>query len=153
MDALAASQTFGYIGPPLARYGVWQADPITQMRESARLLSVKPNPTGERLLAAVHVQERDLNRQVVFLPYPPDARTDLMNAELWYLALTGTYTDHRFQVVFSLRDVGTTAEAAAACASAILREDPTKLIVVGPDVLNSVRKAMKPMYRDQIVGW
>jgi hypothetical protein len=149
----AASQAFGYIGPPLIQYGVWQEDPITQARESGRLLALKPNPTGERLLAALHVQEQNLNRRVVFLPYPQDGRSNPMNAEQWYLALTGTYTAQRENGVRSLQSVGSTAKEAAACASGILREDPAKLIVLGPDVLNDVRRAMKPTLRSHVVTW
>jgi hypothetical protein len=135
---LAASQAFGYIGPPLTRFGASQVGPITQARESARLLAKKPNPTGERLLAALHVQEQDLSRQIVFLPYPRDVRTDPVLAGRWYLALTGTFAGHRPNAAIPIKDVGSTAEGAAACASVILRADPTKLIVVGPDVLDAL---------------
>jgi hypothetical protein len=150
---LAASQAFGYIGPPLTRFGASQVGPITQARESARLLALKPNPTGERLLAALHVQKQNLNRQVVFLPYPHDVRTDPILAGRWYLSLTGTFVGHRPNTVSSLKSMGSTAEEAAACASVILLSDPTKLIVIGPDALDAVRSAVAPELRDRIVGW
>ena len=149
---LGASQSFGYIGPPLARYGVSQVEPTTQQRESALRVAVKPNPTGVRLLAALHVQERNRNRQVIFLPYPQDVRTNPILAEQWYLALTGTYTDRSTPVVTALKPMAS-PKSAAECATAILREGPNRLIVVGPDVLDRVRTATDPAFRGRIVGW
>jgi len=149
---LAASQTFGYIGPSLTRYGVASGESSTQMRELAHQASEKPNPTGERLLAALHVQERDLSRKVVFLPYPNDAPINPKLAEQWYLALTGTYTDQSTWAVMALTTMRS-PRSAAARANLILRHEPTTLMVVDPHQLDAVRRAMDPALRDRIVGW
>jgi len=149
---LAASQSFGYIGPSLARYGVARGESTTRMRESALETAKAPNPTGERLLAALHVQERDRTRSVVFLSYPYDGRTGPQLAEQWYLALTGTSTERSRRVVLALK-VLRSPRSAAALATLILRRDPTALIVVGPWVLDGVRGATDPAFRDRIVSW
>lgn len=149
---VAASQSFGYLGPPLAHYGVVSGDSTTRMRESALETAKTPNPTGERLLAALHVQERDRSRSVVFLPYPNDTRTRPVLAGQWYLALTGTYTDRSRWAVLTLTALRS-PRSAASSATLILRHDPTALIVVGPAVLDSVRGAMDPAFRNRIVSW
>ena len=149
---VAASQTFGYIGPTLAPYGVARTESTTRTRELALEAAKAPNPTGERLLAALHVQERDRSRSVVFLPYPDDDRTYAKLAEQWYLALTGTYTDRSTKVVMSLAATRS-PQAAGARAKLILSSDPKALVVVGPDVLNSVRRSMDPAFRDRVVAW
>jgi hypothetical protein len=148
----AASQTFGYTGPSLATYGVARGESSTRTRELALEAAKTPNPTGERLLAALHVQERDRSRSVVFLPYPSDDRTNAKLAEQWYLGLTGTYTDRSTRVVMSLTPTRSPREAGAR-AKLILRSDPTALVVVGPDVLNSVRASTDPAFRDRVVAW
>lgn len=141
-----ASQTFGYLGRTFVRSGVSQ-------EASAWRRATGPNPTGERLLAALHVQEREMNRRVFFLSYPRDARTNPVLAGQWYMALTGTYTDERSRVVNLVLTPMSSSQSAAACATTILREDPTGLIVVGPDVLDAVRRNVDLALRDQVVSW
>jgi hypothetical protein len=153
LGVVAASQAFGYAGPSLAGFGVWQGEPTTQTRESLLTQSAVPNPTGERLLAALHVQEQDLTRFVIFLPYPQDNRTHPILAAQWYQSLTGTWTDQRARLAGSPACVGTTADEAAACATAILSEDPTRLIVVGPDVVVDIQERVGPALRGQIIAW
>ena len=141
-----ASQTFGYLGRTFLRSGASQ-------EAAAWRHATGPNPTGERLLAALHVQEREMNRQVFFLAYPEDVRTEPLLAAQWYMALTGTYTDQRAQVVGTAPKSIRSPQLAAEYATGILREDPTRLIVVGPEVLDTVRMAIDPAFRDQIVSW
>jgi hypothetical protein len=150
--ALAASQAFGYVGPPLAGYGVSPEDPITKSRESALEKSVEPNQSGERLLAALHVQESHPNRRVVFLPYPLDARTDPILAGQWYAALTGTYTDQKGKVILAFKPLRS-PRSAGERVTAILREDPNALVAVGPDVFKIVSEEVKPVFRRRIVRW
>ena len=153
LGVVAASQAFGYAGPSLARFGVWQGEPTTQTRESLLSQGAVPLPTGERLLAALTVQEQDLTRVVVFLPYPHDDRAHPISAEQWYQSLTGTWTDQRAQLAGSVASVGTTPDEAAACATAILGQDPSRAIVVGPDVVADIRERVDPALRAQILTW
>jgi len=149
---VAASQSFGYIGPNLDLRGGSQTDATTQLPQSAVQTAIEPNPTGLRLLAALYVQDSHMKRRVIFLPYPSDESTNPIKAEQWYMALTGTYSDQITTAVLSLKPMGSSRSAAAA-ATTILRGDATRLIVVGPDVLKAVRNATDPALRGRIVSW
>jgi hypothetical protein len=149
---LADSQSFGYFGPPLELNGGSQTDLPAQLRQSAVQTAIEPNPTGLRLLAALHVQDSDMKRRVIFLLYPSDQLTNPINAEQWYMALTGTYSDKIATAVQGLKPMNS-SRSAAADATAILRGDATRLIVVSPDVRKAVRNATDPALRDRIVSW
>jgi hypothetical protein len=149
---LADSQSFGYFGPPLELNGGPLTDLTAQLRQSAVQTAIEPNPTGLRLLAALHVQDSDMKRRVIFLLYPSDELTNPINAEQWYMALTGTYSDKIATAVQGLKPMSS-SRSAAADATAILRGDPTRLIVVNPEVRKAVRDATDPALRDRIVSW
>jgi hypothetical protein len=149
---LAATQIFGYVGPySWTNRPDFTAAGARLAAQSAQSLT-EPNGAAEDLIAGTAVQFAHPDRQVVFLSLPPtDLRPDL--GELWYRALTRTWSIGSFGIRLGTRSINSMA-AAAAVATSILLTNPNALVLVRPDRLEPLRDlVLDPSLQSRIVTW
>ena len=100
------------------------------------------------------VQARYPDRPVVFLALAPHDLHYTVNAELWVLSLTGTWTDRASDngLEPGLAEVSG-VRAASTQVEKILRHDPRQLVAIGPDYFDAVRAVLPPGLRDRLLTW
>jgi hypothetical protein len=143
--AAAALQLYGFTGMvvgPLPM--VPTADGILQ-RQAAISRAVTSSPEAVQIWAAAGVAvPPGANPVFVGHGQADDARVNPINAQQWYLALTGRWTSRANEGSRVLMPVGTEPESLETRVHRVLDADPLAVVIVAPESLRTLREELGP---------
>jgi hypothetical protein len=142
--AAAALQLHGFTGlvvGPLAV--VPTADGMLQ-RQAAVSRAHTPSTLDLQIWAATGIPMPPGANPVFVSPLANDASFHPINAQQWYLSLTGRWTSEANQRTFGLLPAGPGPETLEARARRLLDADPHAVVIVVPESLQTLREALGP---------
>jgi hypothetical protein len=123
----------------------------------ARLLTSEPAAEAQRLLdAAALAQTKPFGSTVYVAAMPEDPVAQL--AEHWFSALSISYTSSEDQIANRFRYLmnpwdGMDLDEASMVTLALLAEDPTRYVIVAPEVVTSLRESLPEEIRSRVITW
>lgn len=145
LGAVAASQTFGYVGPqPTTPFQ--GLSPMAGYRQVGEVLLGGPSGEAQRLLAAAeHTRSLSYGITTYVAGAPGDPIPVL--ADQWCQALSVTYSGDR-QVTIEALDIGTATfsgpQQVAKVMNALIDQDARRVLLVDATLLEQVSTSLKP---------
>jgi hypothetical protein len=142
--AAAAMQLYGFTGVIAGPLLVAPtADGMVQ-RQAASVRAHTPSVLDLQIWAATRVAVPPGANPVFISPLANDPSFHPINAQQWYLALSGRWTNEANQRTFLLLPAGPGPETLEARARRILDGDPHGVVIVVPESLQTLREALGP---------